>query len=213
MRPAAGAAVLAALLSVAVSGCSGSSPSSSTSSSGSTHDGSQSATSSAGGSGTKGGSAADDAIAKVMGSSDKLPVLATSHGTLDAAVGSSSVVAEVLQVMTSPQATRVTWRLKSATADEADTKSYQLARPPLFDTRLLGVVDPKTKKTFHPYTYVPMSRDDGQDNACACSSLPDSVNDKGTVLFAVLPPLPTGTTSVNVTLPGFKTMTGVKVAS
>ncbi|HWC22386.1 MAG TPA: hypothetical protein VG502_08825 [Flexivirga sp.] len=118
----------------------------------------------------------------------------------------------MLQVTTSPQATRVTWRLKSASSATANTKSFQFARPPLFDTRLLGLVNPQTKVTLHPYTSVPAGGN-GMDNECACSSLPDSVNAKGTVLYAVLPALPAGASTVNVTLPGFKPMTGVKVTS
>lgn len=203
----------AALLTLGVAGCSDDSPSTVTSSTVTSSAGSSSAAvPSSGTSSAKGPSAADAAIAKVMGSSDKLPVLATSRGSLKASGGSSTVVAEILQVMRSPQATRVTWRLKSASSTTANTKSFQFARPPLFDTRLLGLVDPKTKSTLHPYTFVPAGGN-GLDNGCACSSLPDSVNAAGTVLYAVLPPLPVGTSSVNVTLPGFTTMTGVKVSS
>lgn len=201
----------AALLTIAVAGCSGHSPSGTVSSSGTA--GSGTTSSSGGGQPTgKGPSAADAAIAKVMGSSNDLRVLASSKGTLKSSTGSAAVVAEVLQVTSSAQATRVTWRLKSATSATANTKSFQFARPPLFDTRLLGVVDPQTKKTFHPYTLVPAGGD-GTDTDCACSSLPDSVNATGTVMYAVLPALPTGVSTVNVSLPGFKTMTGVQVQS
>lgn len=205
----------AALLTIAVAGCSDDSPPVHSSSSGTPRSTRASAEPSGGSSGAsaRGSSAADAAIAKVMGSSDKLPVLASSKGTLQTSTGSSAVIAEVLQVKASADATRVTWRLKSATSATADTKSFQLARPPLFDTRQLGVVDPKTKHALHPYTYVPVSGHDGQDNACACSDLPDSVNADGAVLYAVLPALPTGTTSVNVTLPGFHDLTDVRVGS
>lgn len=202
----------AALLTVAVAGCSKDSPSVRTSSGADTAGSAQSSGSASGASTTNGRSAADAAIAKVMGSSDDLPVLATSKGTLRTSTGSSAVVAEVLQVMSSPQATRVTWRLKSASSATANTKSFQFARPPLFDTRLLGLVNPQTKAALHPYTSVPAGGN-GMDNSCACSSLPDSVNSTGAVLYAVLPALPSGTTTVNITLPGFKTMTGVQVAS
>ncbi|MFC6708040.1 hypothetical protein [Flexivirga alba] len=201
----------ASLLIVAVAGCSSDSPSG-PKSSGSSTSGSAPSSGGSGTSSTKGPSAADAAIAKVMGSSNDLPVLASSSGTLNTSTGSSAVVAEVLQVMTSDQATRVTWRLKSASSATANTKSFQFARPPLFDTRLLGLVNSQTKTTLHPYTSVPAGGN-GMDNGCACSSLPDSVNSQGTILYAVLPALPTGATTVNVTLPGFKTMTGVKVTS
>lgn len=202
----------AALLVIAVAGCSDDSPSGGVSTPGGTTSGAAHSSSASGQSSAKGPSAADAAIAKVMGSSDDLPVLASSKGVLKSSTGSSTVVAEVLQVRSSSQATRITWRLKSASSATANTKSFQFARPPLFDTRLLGIVDPKTKKTFHPYTLVPAGGD-GTDTDCACSSLPDSVNAKGVVLYAVLPALPSGTSSVNVTLPGFKAMPGVKVQS
>lgn len=203
-----------AVLTLGVAGCSDDSPSGVTSggsNSSSVGDAPTSAGSSAASS-AKGPSAADAAIAKVMGSSNKLPVLASSRGSLKTSTGSSTVVAEVLQVMRSPQATRVIWRLKSASSATANTKSFQFARPPLFDTRLLGLVDARTKHTLHPYTFVP-SGGNGMDNGCACSNFPDSVNTNGIVLYAVLPPLPADTSSVNVTLPGFKTMTGVRVTS
>lgn len=200
----------AAVLTLGIAGCSkGSSHGAASSGNGS----SGAVSSAAGSSGAaRSTSAADAAIAKVMGSSNNLPVLASAGGTLKSSTGSSAVVAEVLQVMTAPQATRVTWRLKSASSATANTKSFQLARPPLFDTRLLGLVNPQTKVTLHPFTFVP-DGGNGMDNGCACSSLPDSVNATGTVLYAVLPPLPAGTSSVNVTLPGFTTMTGVQVTS
>ncbi|WP_446665234.1 hypothetical protein [Flexivirga sp. B27] len=150
----------------------------------------------------------DDAIAKVMASSADMPAIASSKGSLEAAVGTSSVRAEVLQVKSTAQATRVIWRLKSASGKSVATNTFQLSRPPLFDTRQLGIVDPKTKKTIHPFTY-----GEPQDPGCVCSTLPDSVNGDGVVLYAVLPPLPSGTSLVNVTLPGFKTMTGVQLTS
>jgi hypothetical protein len=195
-------------LSVVVTGCSGGSSHKTTSSPGT---GSGSVSSSAGSS-DGGKSAADKAIAQVMGSTENLPALASSKGKLKTSSSTSPVVAEVLQVKNSSEATRVTWRLKSASGSSVDTKSFQFARPPLFDTRLLGVVDPASKKTYHPYTYIPASGD-GSDTSCVCSDLPDSVNAKGAELYAVLPPLPSGVTTVNVTLPGFKAMTGVKVTS
>lgn len=201
----------AAVLTLGIAGCSsGSSPDVTTS--GGSNSGTATSGVTSASPGSKGPSAADAAIAKVMGSSNDLPVLASSRGSLKSSAGSATVVAEVLQVMTSGQATRVTWRLKSASEATANTKSFQFARPPLFDTRLLGLVNPQTKTTLHPYTFVP-SGGNGMDNGCACSALPDSVNATGAVLYAVLPPLPAGTTSVNVTLPGFKPMTGVQVTS
>lgn len=209
--PRAVALSVMAVFALGVAGCSDDSPAGVTSAAGSTGATPTTSGSSAAPSG-EGTSAADAAIAKVMGSSDKLPVLASGSGSLKTSTGSSAVVAEVLQVMSSPQATRVTWRLKSASSATANTKSFQLARPPLFDTRLLGLVDPRTKSTLHPYTFVPAGGN-GMDNGCACSNLPDSVNATGTVLYAVLPPLPAGTSSVNVTLPGFKPMTDVRVTS
>ena len=199
-------ALATALVALSLAGCSSDSPAPVKSSSGSHGSVSSSGTS------TSGRSAAEAAIAEVMGSGDNLPVLGTSHGTLEASSGKSSVIAEILQVKNSAQATQVTWRLKSASGATADTRSFQFARPPLFDTRLLGVVDPATKKIYHPYTYVP-AQGDGSDTSCVCSELPNSVDTTGTVLYAVLPPLPSGTTTVNVTLPGFAAVTGVKVTS
>lgn len=147
-----------------------------------------------------------------MAASDNLPVLASAKGTITASGTQSQVTAEVLQVKDSPQATLVIWRLRSASSSPADTKSFQFARPPLFDTRLLGVVDPGSKKTYRPYTYVPAAGN-GEDIACVCSTLPDSVDSSGTVMYAVLPPIPGGVATVNVTLPGFAAMNGVKVSS
>lgn len=201
------AVMTVALVSLPLAGCSGDSPGPTPPPTGAT--GSASSTTSVS---SDARSAAQDAIAEVMGSSNDLPVAGSSTGSIEASSGRSSVTAEILQVKNTPQATQLTWRLKSAGGATADTRSFQFARPPLTDTRLLGVVDPQTKKTYHPYTYVP-AQGDGSDTACVCSNLPSSVDRTGTVLYAVLPPLPAGATTVNVTLPGFPAVTGVRVTS
>lgn len=151
-----------------------------------------------------------DAIAKIMAKAKDLPVLGTSNGTLDGPGATVKVVAQVLQVKAMTDETLVVWRLKSATDQAVLTTSFQLSHPPLSDTRLLGVVDPKAKTTYRPYTYVPIEGD-GRDNSCLCSDLPYQVDGNGEVLYAVVPPLPASVTSVDVTLPGFADVKGVKV--
>lgn len=152
-----------------------------------------------------------EAIAKIMAKGADLPVLGTSNGTLNGPANEPvKLVAELLQARATPDATLVVWRLKSATDQTVLTTSSQLAHPPLSDTRLLGVVDPKTKTTYRPYTYVPIEGN-GQDNSCLCSDLPYQVDGSGELIYAVVPPLPASATSVSVTIPGFETFTGIKV--
>jgi hypothetical protein len=149
-----------------------------------------------------------DAAAKVMATPKPLPVLATAKGTLEANGAASPVVAQVLRIHAITTSTVVTWRLKSASDAKVRTASFQLAHPPLMDTRLLGIVDAATHTTYRPFTYFP-AQGNGDDLECACSKLPDDVDATGEVMYAVVPPLPASVTKVDVTLPGFAT---VKVA-
>ncbi|TWP35953.1 hypothetical protein [Leekyejoonella antrihumi] len=93
------------------------------------------------------------------------------------------------------------------------TSSYQLAYGPLSDTRLFSLVDAAHGKTYYPLTYAPVGQAFNTPIRCLCSDLPSSVDGTGQVLYAVLPALPDGTTSVNVAIPGFTTMKSVKVTS
>ncbi|WP_243063343.1 hypothetical protein [Humibacter sp. RRB41] len=147
-----------------------------------------------------------EAAAKVMATPKPLPVLATAKGTLEANGTASPVVAEVLRIHATATSTVVTWRLKSASDAKVRTASFQLAYPPLMDTRLLGIVDAATHTTYRPYTYVP-AQGNGDDLACACSTLPDYVDATGEVMYGVVPPLPASVTKADVTLPGFSTVT------
>ena len=151
-----------------------------------------------------------DAIAKIMRNETAATALGSSDGTLEGPTGTVDVVAEVLHVEARSDATVVEWRLKSASGASVHTTSSQLAHPPLSDTRLLGVIDPKAKVTYRPYTYVPIEGN-GHDNECLCSKLPDEVNGEGERLYAVLPPLPASVSSVTITLPGFETLTHIGV--
>lgn len=150
-----------------------------------------------------------DAIAKMMARPGTPRVLGSASGTLDA-IGTSAVVAQVLQVRTGTASTLVVWRLKSASDARVSTKSFQLARPPLMDTRLLGLVDTATHTTYRPYTYIP-AQGNGEDLGCACSEVPNDVDASGEILYAVVPPLPRSVAKVDVTLPGFDTMRKVPV--
>ncbi|GAB3614212.1 hypothetical protein [Humibacter ginsengisoli] len=152
-----------------------------------------------------------DAIAKIMANGKDLPVLGTSNGTINGPGDQpAKVVAQVLQVSATSDATLVVWRLGSATHQTVSTTSIQLSHPPLFDTRLLGVVDPRAKITYRPYTYVPI-QGNGEDNSCLCSDLPSQVDGEGELLYAVVPPLPSSVKSVDLTLPGFADIKGIKV--
>ena len=150
------------------------------------------------------------AAAKVMAGQKDHAVIASAKGTLESNGVASPVIAQVLDVRATATATVVTWRLKSASTSRGRVVSFQLARPPLTDTRLLGIVDTATDTTYRPYTYTP-AKGNGEDLACACSTLPDYVDSIGEVLYAVMPPLPKSVAKVDVTLPGFDTMKAVAV--
>jgi len=155
-------------------------------------------------------SAAKAAIARIMAAPADLPVLGTAKGTLTSSTGTTAVVAEILQVRADPDGTIVTWRIKSPTDQKARSSSFQLSRPPLDDTRLLGVVDPATHTTYRAYTYAP-AQGDGSDTACLCSDLPTDVDGGGELMYALVPTLPDSVKTVDVTLPGFATVTGIGV--
>lgn len=159
------------------------------------------------------GDSAKTAIKKIMASSDTAKAIASAKGTI-AAGGQdapSAVVAEILQVEALPDSTELVWRLKSANGDTVATNSFQLSKPPFLSTRYVGLIDAAAKKTYFPYTYAP-AKADGADNACLCSGIPDEVGGKGTVLYSVMPPLPSSLATVDVTIPGFDPITDVKVS-
>lgn len=168
---------------------------------------------------TPSASAHDDALSakaatkKIMASSDKAKAIASANGSIDAggATTASAVVADILKIDRLPDSTVLTWRLKSASGGTVPTNSFQLSKPPFLDTRYVGLVDASTKKTYFAYTYAPANQSDGQDVACLCSHIPDEVGGDGTVLTAVTPPLPASVDTVDVTIPGFDTITDVTV--
>ncbi|TWP35954.1 hypothetical protein [Leekyejoonella antrihumi] len=124
------------------------------------------------------------------------------------------MTAQILRIVRTSLSTTVVWRLKSTSGATVPTNSSQLSgAAPLFDTRQLALVDVEGNKTFYPYTYVPIGQPTGLDTKCLCSDLPDSVSGGGVVLYAMMPALPAGASTVNVSIPGFSTMKSVKVAS
>ncbi|MCQ9385558.1 hypothetical protein [Brevibacterium moorei] len=154
---------------------------------------------------------AEQAAQQIMGSQEETDSAGLGAGTLDAASGPVKVGAEAVSVQTDAQETRVTWRLKNLAHGTVDTGSFQLARPPLMDTRALGLADAGGGRVYHPYTYVPVNSIGGEDTACVCSELPERTNDSGQLLYAELPPLPESVHTVTLTLPGFASVKNVPV--
>lgn len=151
------------------------------------------------------------AIRKIMSTSIGGRAIATARGTLAGPSKTVRVIAQVLAIHRGHDSTVLIWLLKSASGKEVRTSSFQLAHPPLLDTRLVSLVDRRAGRSYYPYTYVPYQQPGGQDTGCLCSDVPASTDGHGTVLYAVMPALPTGTTSVDVTIPGFTTMKAVPV--
>lgn len=202
-------AVSVAVVSVGLTGCSGGGASTSSPSA----SGSSAATGKGPSTPSSQGSSVHAVVKRIMSTTDGGAPIATAKGRMEGVGKDVPMIAQVLAIRSTADATVLVWKLKSGTGGKVVTSSSRLSHPPLFDTRLLSIVDGSDGKTYYPYTYVPEGQGFGSDTGCLCSDVPYSTNTEGTVMHAVLPPLPAGTDSVSVKIPGFATMRSVKVSS
>jgi hypothetical protein len=137
--------------------------------------------------------------------------IAHTDGTIDS-LDKTPVTIDVVALDALPDSTMLELRIATASGEEARINSFQFAVTPFQDTRNIGLVDATSGKTYRPYTY-PNARDvSGQNTGCLCDTLPDSSDGTGVLVSMIMPPLPDGTDSVDVTIPGIKTMKDVPVS-
>lgn len=135
--------------------------------------------------------------------------VATVRGPLAVPSGSASVEVDVLAVRASAETTLLRWRLRSATGQTQQVFTSSLARPNVFDTRAVALVDAAGNQRLEPFTYIPQLKTD--DLRCACSPIPKSVSAAGVQMYALFPPLAANATTVDVVIPGLPTAEKVAV--
>ena len=146
------------------------------------------------------------------GEMPKTKAIASAQGTIDNSADGTKLEAkaEVLSVTATKTTTELVWRLSTADGSTVDLNSSQMSQVPWNGTRLIGLEVPATKTTYHPYTMVPPRSADGRASECVCSDLEVlGLDATGRRMYASMPPLPSGVTTVTVTIPGFPDMTDV----
>jgi hypothetical protein len=162
------------------------------------------------GSPTAEASAADELTARILEGDEAPAVLASASGELPLTTGGSApITVEVLEVRAAEQSTLLRWRLRSGSGQRENVYTSALSLPSRFDTRGIALVDPAGAQRLQPYTYVPQA---GQaDILCACSELPTTVGDDGTLMYALYPPLDPTARTVEVSVPGLPAVEPVRV--
>ena len=197
-----GSALLATLLLVALSGCTGGASSSTSS------------TASSSGASPSAGPSVDTAAAVQALVRQYLPwrppAVASVDGTVTALSGTVSRPAparlEILQVQGTPSSTVLRMRLTSAAPVQLQANS-RFSRGLKINIDVAGVrldVPPSGFSTW-PDLFAPGAG--RTPTICTCSLIPADLDRDGVQLSATFPPLPQGTSSVVVRLPGFSAVT------
>jgi hypothetical protein len=152
-----------------------------------------------------GPSAAEKLTQQLLGTTSDDPAIGSASGTVEINGQPSQLVADVVEVRAGAQTTLLRWRLKSASGSAARALGFWLSEPPLFDSRGITILDRPGNHALSPFTY------NKDDHDCVCSRLPGSVDGDGEPMYALYPPLDASTSTVDITLPGFSTITGVPV--
>ncbi len=140
---------------------------------------------------------------------DAKPVASVS-GTVTSEKGDWDVQVDVLGVQADADGTDLTYVLRSTdgSTTEVDRRPWGDGRDIWNDTRSIVLVAPGGERLL-PYTGYISSRE-GADDFCACGMMPRSVGE-GDLMGALLPPLPAGTTTVTLELPGLEPLADVPV--
>ncbi|MBS1672398.1 MAG: hypothetical protein JSS74_00335 [Actinobacteria bacterium] len=153
---------------------------------------------------------ARDVAKKIAGTEFSTASLAHVDGTIAAAGTQVKVRLDVEEVRALADSTMLTWRLSSASGQQEDVTSFQFAVAPDLDTRNVAVLFDGGDRTLRPYTYRYRNVQD-QGSVCLCATIAKT-DGTGVQLSALLPALPDGTKTVDVSMPGFDVMKGVPVS-
>lgn len=119
---------------------------------------------------------------------------------------SSSFPAEVTVTQVSAGRASTLVRFTLANVDDSDPllplHAFNAARPLTRDIRDVALVDPAQNLRFLPFLGQ-LDPDDPMKSFCTCSAAPLQMSQEGQLLSATFPPLPEGTTTVSLELPGF----------
>jgi hypothetical protein len=157
------------------------------------------------------GLTAKEVAAKIAETTLPTTSLADATGTINGPDTSVPVRIDVEEVRALTDSTMLVWRLSTASGTQEDISSFQFAVAPFLDTRNVALVVDDGATTLRPYTFQ-YRNDSQQPMSCLCAKPAHAADGTGLQLFALMPPLPKGTKTVEVAVPGFDPMKDVPVS-
>ncbi|MGN8025998.1 hypothetical protein [Microbacterium sp. 22242] len=152
---------------------------------------------------------AADVAAKIAAAKPSTASIAHVTGTL--ATSGVGVRIDVEQVRALADSTMIVWRLSTASGTKQDVSTFQFAVAPDTDGRNIALSVGGGATTVRPYTFRYQNRT-GQGSSCLCGDIGPDTDGTGQQLYALMPPLPAGTKTVDVSMPGFDVMKDVPVS-
>jgi len=147
-----------------------------------------------------------DRIAAEKPSTDSI-----AHVTGTLAGSGVPVRIDVEEIRALKDSTLLRWRLSTTSGSKQQVTTFQFAVEPNYDTRNVALVADGGRTTLRPYTYR-YQNVSGQGSSCLCGSPGPDADGTGQQLYALMPALPAGTRSVDLSFPGFSPMKDVPVS-
>ncbi|GAA4483013.1 hypothetical protein GCM10023171_13930 [Microbacterium panaciterrae] len=153
---------------------------------------------------------AADVAKKIADTELSTASIAQADGALSVNGAPVKVRIDVESVRSLADSTLLTWRLSTVSGAQEKVSTFQFAVAPHLDTRNVALVVDGGATTLRPYTFR-YQNDPSQPTSCLCATIPSASDGTGLQLNALMPALPAGTKTVDVSFPGFDVMKGVPV--
>ena len=153
---------------------------------------------------------ARDVVKKIAETKPSTASIAHADGVVRAPGAEAEVRIDVEEIRALPDSTVLSWRLSTASGSKQNVSTFQFSVAPHLDTRNIALVASGGDVTLRPYTFRDQN-DPQQPAACLCGTPGADTDGTGQQLFALLPALPDGTRTVDVSMPGFDIMKAVPV--
>jgi hypothetical protein len=153
------------------------------------------------GSATATGTTAQAGLQQYLTAPPATPV-ATVDGTIKGTNGDITAHADILAVDSGPRSAVLRWRLRTdQVTTQQRTDIFMAPGHESGDTSGVALIDTATGDKLLPGYYVMTDL-----TACTCSFVPEKLGPAGVQMSAVYPPLAVGTASVQVAIPGFRSV-------
>ena len=161
------------------------------------------------------GKSPEQVSSEIFAAIDAAPAIAEVTGQLESATTAKSIDARISieSIEAGETSTVLKFTLYSQGGAEVGLPldTFNEFRPLTKDIRDVAIVDVASAQRFTPYLGVADKDNPEESSFCLCSTAPKTINATGFPLYATFPPIGPDSTSVTVSIPGFKDIEGVPV--